>query len=45
MKYLKTHYTTPHQKSKKLRNKKEVEQMIQMLFEHHQLKQEIERLT
>ena len=39
--YLRKNHTTPNQKSEKLENEQEVEQMIQMLFDHHDLKQQI----
>ena len=33
--YLRKYHTTPKQEKKKLQNNQEVEQMIQMLFDHH----------
>ena len=43
--YLRLNHTTPNQTNRKLANKEEGEQMIQMLFEHFALKTEIQSLT
>ena len=41
--YLRKYRTTPKQKNAKLQTQEEVEQVIQMLFDHHELKAEMQK--